>query len=168
MLVHELILQITSKNAWACCPIACVLCWKISTLGLMRANGEEIHPANELGKTSDPTYCICVSWSVKSIRYTVLKLIRQPSVLIPAATVEVSHRNYSLATWRHNLHLLQSLRRLQRGRLQSDQQISTQQQVTLCFSLWPGLVLNTCPRTVCLIHHPSPGMCAEEAEAKAL
>ena len=47
-----------------------------------------LHPAVEARENLRSSLCICVSWSVKSIRYTVLKLIRQPSVLIPAATVE--------------------------------------------------------------------------------
>lgn len=116
-----------------------------------------------LGKTSDPlSASVCRGpWSLSDTLYWNWSGSHLYWFLLPLW--RVSHRNYSLATWRHNLHLLQSLQRLQRAGSIWPARLSTQQQVTLCFSLWPGVVLNAC--TACLICHNPPGVCAEEAEA---
>lgn len=50
-------------KAWACCQFACVLSWKISTLGLMRSKQWNSTLPLWLGKTS----VFCVSWPVKSV-----------------------------------------------------------------------------------------------------
>lgn len=76
-------------KACACCQFACVLCWKISTLGLMRSKQWKSILVLWLRKTSDPlSASVCRGpWGL-SIRYTVLEVIGQPSVSIPAATME--------------------------------------------------------------------------------